>query len=119
MRLVVDVPGEVVPTARVRVMHGRASTPRRTVEYQAQVARAVRAAVAETSWPARHLGPVAVEVYAYGCERGDPDNILKSALDGLVKGHALVDDGVRVIRSLGIHTTAAGAPGLRIEVEPC
>lgn len=117
--LLVDVLGEVVPTARVRVLHGRASTPRRTVEYQAQIARAVRAAVQAQGWPPKCIGPVSVSVFAFGCERGDPDNILKSALDGLVKGHALVDDGVHVIRTLAIHATADGTPAMRIEVRQC
>lgn len=119
MKLSVYVPGEVVPTARVRVQHGAAQTPRRTVEYQAQVARAVRAAIAEQGWPAKHAGPVLVYVVGYGCAKGDPDNILKSALDGLVKGHALADDNVGIIRSLTIETTAAGNPGMHLEVRPC
>lgn len=119
MKLSVYVPGDIVPTARARVLHGAASTPRRTVEYQAVVARAVRAAIAEQGWPAKHAGPVLVFVMGYGCTRGDPDNILKGALDGLVKGHALADDTVGVIRSLTIETTGAGSPGLHLEVRPC
>jgi Holliday junction resolvase RusA-like endonuclease len=113
------VPGDVVPTARVRIQHGAAQTPRSTVEYQAKIARATRAAVAAQGWLVKHPGPVEVSIVASGMVRGDVDNVLKGALDGLVKGHAIADDSVRVVRTVSITTLLGGMAGLSIEVHPC
>lgn len=119
MILEVVVPGDVVPTARVRVLHGAAQTPRSTVEYQAKIARAARAAVAAQGWPVKHPGPVEVSIVASGMVRGDIDNVLKGALDGLVKGHAIADDSVRVLRTVSITVLRGGMAGLSIQVHPC
>jgi len=119
VKLLVTVPGEIVPAARVRVSRGCASTPRTTVEYQATIARATRAARAAHGW-ATSDGPVEIRVTAFGLRRGDPVYVLKSALDGLVKGEAISDDSVRVIRSLTIECLdSEHLHGLVIQVTPC
>lgn len=103
MRLEVFIPGEVVPTARVRVHGGRPSTPRRTVAYQSKIGQAVRAAMKRNSWPEKHEGPVRVSVTLFSPnEDTDLDNISKSALDALVKAEALRDDRLRYVRRLEV-----------------
>ena len=115
MKLEVVIGGPIVPTARPRIVHGRASNPRSTVEYKAQIARATRAAVVAQGWS--HVGIVTVRIEAFAPPKGaDVDNIAKSALDGLVAGGAVADDHWRVVQSLEIGAWDRGEPGLRIVV---
>lgn len=70
-------------------------TPRRTVEYEEQVAWAVRAKRAPVT------GPVEVDIVVRIHGRGgDVDNYAKSILDGLVKGGGIGDD--RDVVRLGV-----------------
>lgn len=118
MKLSIFVPGEIVATARARVNQGHVTTPRRTVEYQSKVARAVRAAMARVDWPESFEGRVAVRVELVG-ERFDfdADNAAKGALDGLVKARALRDDRLRYVRELVVVAVEdRDVVGMRIDV---
>lgn len=99
--LVVSVPGEPVPTARVRVLGGRASTPRRTVEYQSKVAKAVRAAMREQGWPESFDRPVRIYVSIFGAAlNADGENVTKGLVDAAVKAKAVKDDALRYVRAI-------------------
>lgn len=95
--LVVSVPGDYVPTARVRWGGG---TPRKTVEYQSAVAKAARHAMKEQGWPEKHAGPVRVALALFGDELDvDGDNIEKGALDALKRAGVIKDDRLRTVRA--------------------
>lgn len=90
---VLEIPGTPVPKGRPRSGRGNTFTPRRTVEYEQLVA-----------WHARaqriRLGAGPVELHADFYTRrggGDLDNLLKSVLDGLVKGGAIDDDAPHIV----------------------
>jgi Holliday junction resolvase RusA-like endonuclease len=115
VKLLVAVDGPIVPTARPRIVHGRASNPRTTVEYKSKIARATKAAVAAQGWT--HVGVVTIEIVAFAPPKGaDVDNIAKSALDGLVAGGAIKDDNWRIVCSLSVLAFDRGEPGIRIAV---
>jgi Holliday junction resolvase RusA-like endonuclease len=98
-----EVPGKAVPTARVRHSNGSVATPRTTAEYQAKVAKAARQAAMSSGWPACYAGKVHVEVSLRGANpQSDPDNILKSVMDGLVKGYVLKDDCLAIVRQVSV-----------------
>lgn len=117
--LVVTVGGEPVPTARVRVNGGRASTPRRTVEYQAMVARAARHAMREQRWPERYDGPVRISITIFGANLNtDGDNIQKGVVDALVKAGSIRDDCLRYVRSGSwVYAGESDKPGIVVNVE--
>lgn len=116
--LVVSVPGDYVPTARVRWGGG---TPRKTVEYQSTIAKAARHAMREQGWPEKHAGPLRVTLALFGDDLDcDGDNVEKGALDALKKALALKDDRLRTVRGCSwvyAGPRVPGAPGLVITIE--
>lgn len=100
------IDGPIVATARARIVHGRAMTPRATVEYQARVSVACRAAMAAACWPERPRGPFVVAVSLNGPSSMladvDGDNVGKGVLDALVKAGAVFDDRMRCVRAVGV-----------------
>lgn len=114
--------GDVVPTARARVIRGQGtSTPRRTVEYKSKIALACRAAL---NGAPPFAGPVRVYIYAFGAPaQADLDNIAKGALDAMVKAKALRNDTTKHVRVLHVEARELSAvviaPCLAIEVWPC
>lgn len=94
---VLEIPGAPVPKARPRANgRGGVYTPSRTHQYEELVAWAARA-------KRIRLGQGPVEIQADFHTRkggGDLDNLLKSLLDGLVKGGAIDDDNPQVVRAV-------------------
>jgi len=123
-QLRVFVPGVAVATARARVVNGRASTPRKTVEYQSKVALAARAAMTAQSWATcRERVIVVVDVYMPD-EATDPDNVAKGCLDALVKAGAIWTDRFKQVRKLAVEAHERGVdgvfdPAVRITVALC
>lgn len=95
-RLDFVVPGSPVPKARARVVltprgKARAFTPAKTVDYERTVATyALVARQRCAAWPLGGLYAVTIEVRRIQ-QRGDLDNIIKSALDAC-NGVLWVDD---------------------------
>lgn len=49
-----------------------------------------------------HTGPLRVTITIRGKPRGDPDNLEKGILDGLVDAGVLADDRCKIVRSLHV-----------------
>lgn len=77
------------PQGKQRARRGRGGrwyTPRETVVYENTVSAAALAAMAVAGLGRRYRGPVTVIVSCYfpDARRRDGDNVLKSALDGMI-----------------------------------
>lgn len=96
---VLEIPGAPVPKARPRANgRGGVYTPSRTHQYEELVAWAARA-------KRIRLGQGPVEIQADFHTRkggGDLDNLLKSLLDGLVKGGAIDDDAAHIVPKITV-----------------
>jgi Holliday junction resolvase RusA-like endonuclease len=95
--LVVVVPGEVVPTARVRSTGRHTATPRSTVEYQSRATLATLAAMRGQGWVAPERARVLVQLFT-AREDCDGENVVKGLVDALVKAGALHDDRLKYLR---------------------
>lgn len=99
------IPGAPVPKGRPRSTRaGGVYTPKRTRDYEDQVAWACRAARASH-------GNVDVHVtirFECGRQHGDIDNLAKAVLDGLVKGQAIDDDRQVVKLTVELQPPTAG-----------
>lgn len=114
--LVVVVPGEVVPTARVRVSGGRPGTPTETVKYQSRATRATLAAMRAAEWVAPQRARVLVHLFT-DREDCDGENVCKGLVDSLVRAKALPDDRLKHLRAEAWEAFPADpAPEARIYV---
>lgn len=109
------VPGNPVPAQRARTMRGGWSfTPKRTVDAEAAVAATYRH-VAKGRW---FDGPVYLLCWFYLGDRRakDLDNLAKTVLDGLTKGHAWNDDSqVKALEAYAHYDKANPRTVVRIE----
>lgn len=96
--LVVVVPGEVVPTARVRSTGRHTATPRATVEYQSRATLATLAAMRAAEWVAPLRARVLVQLFT-DREDCDGENVCKGLIDSLVRAKALPDDRLKHLRA--------------------
>lgn len=92
----ITIPGPPVPKGRPRAGRTGFYTPTRTAQFEETVAWAARAQRVRLG-----QGPVEVQADFYTrAGGGDLDNLLKSCLDGLVKGGAIDDDNPMVVRAV-------------------
>ncbi len=83
MRTSFEVPGRAVPKGRPRFSRGHVFTPKKTLDYEAHVAKH---AVFPEGWPLDADYAVEISIYYDTNVIGDIDNICKALLDGL-NGH--------------------------------
>lgn len=123
----ITIPGAPVAKGRPRVYNGRGVTPERTRRWEAAAAAIIRAS------GVRVVGAVELELVAVMerpqrlYRRADPagripapvrpdiDNVVKAALDALVLGGALVDDGA-VVKLVASKVYAGKGEGPRVEM---
>lgn len=100
------VPGRPIPKGRPRLgRRGRVFTPQTTIDYEAKIAMATKG-LEQLDGPVEvylEFSPDGLLIHAWEIDipavsklRGDIDNYIKSALDGLQKNHFL-QDGMGVI----------------------
>lgn len=97
-RYSITVMGKPVPKERPRLFKGRVITPKKTLDYEAKVAKATIEVIKE---PMTERG-ISITIVAYFRTKvhGDADNIAKSILDGMNKV-AFTDD--RLINELHVY----------------
>ena len=117
MILQVRIPGPAVPKARARISTRGTSTPRKTVEYQARVCRALDAARIAAEWPERFDGRVSVEIVMVAPPMNiDGDNVEKIVLDAMTKARIVRDDTLRHVRGCRWYVVDEGEPSVLVMV---
>ena len=107
--MIITIPGRPIPKARPRVFKNRTITPKRTKDYEARIASAVRAAWSGKPIP-KDTGVVVCIDFHFKrpqrlnrkkdpqlpipkTSRPDIDNLAKSILDGITQAGVWHDDG--------------------------
>lgn len=111
--IILKVPGRPVAWERVRTNHGKFFKPKRTRDYEEQIAWACRASSAVMGGAEC---AVWIELRAKRRLTGDPDNYSKCVLDGLQIGQMIDND--RQVRELHVSFGPQTEDMTRIRIVP-
>lgn len=108
------VQGNPVPKARARAGKGRHYPDKRSVRYEALVgAMACRCGMDQVA-DAVHIR---IDIWRDSHRRYDVDNVAKAILDGMVRGGALLDDYMGIVRGVSVeHRGKSDRPRVEVQV---